>query len=615
MERLRAALTRLRPALAVALLVACAGAGGYVGLRLTTPVEHETAIGRVQVSVRPASRGTIDAFVPLADWGVRAYPFSAPIRLRIEPRTLDRDALLRATSGDRDLLQTAEDDASEAGEHALRRYALGVLLGALLGGVLWSLGWAAATGGRRGVARKSAGGEGGAGPSGADASEAAAPSGTAKPTESGEAAASGKTAVDDASPRHVRARVSARLRDALAPAGRGAAPLRRALAPARRIVPALRRALLPLRRGGAFARRHRRGLALTSGPLGALAIAGVAIVAVALRVDATFDSTALRSPEFYARGAELPQLLQVAAEADESAAGYGSQVERTVAGYAELLSNGLEFRGNADTRRALVVSDLHNNLFALDPLERLAVRQRVFFPGDFGQDGGATERRVLPERIARLGTGVVAVSGNHDSELLMRALARAGVVVLTEQGRLGADGRPHGPPVIEIDGMAVAGARDPLEWRGRRANDPRRVYSFGQRPEGRREYAAARDELIRWFRALPRRPQIVLVHQNGLAQDLARALAADGADQPPLTVVTGHDHKQHVDRHGPITVVDGGTVGAGGVFGASTQSLGLAALHFADGDERPLRAVDLIRFEPFGGSADARRIPVDEGEK
>ena len=41
----------------------------------------------------------------------------------------------------------------------------------------------------------------------------------------------------------------------------------------------------------------------------------------------------------------------------------------------------------------------------------------------------------IAERLGRLGRRVVAVSGNHDSRALMVELVRAGVTVLTREGR------------------------------------------------------------------------------------------------------------------------------------------------------------------------------------
>jgi hypothetical protein len=192
----------------------------------------------------------------------------------------------------------------------------------------------------------------------------------------------------------------------------------------------------------------------------------------------------------------------------------------------------------------------------------------------------------------------------------MRRLAARGVLVLTEHGRLRADGRTAGPAVVEVDGLRVAGFSDPLEWRGHDPNAPERIFSFSERPGGAREERAAKDRLIAWFSALPAPPDVLLVHQNGLAQALARRLHAEGFERP-LTIVCGHDHKQHVDRHGPITVVDGGTAGAGGMLAAGSEPIGVAELHFARETAR-LRAVDLVQVEPFSGAAQARREVLDD---
>ena len=182
----------------------------------------------------------------------------------------------------------------------------------------------------------------------------------------------------------------------------------------------------------------------------------------------------------------------------------------------------------------------------------------------------------------------------------------AGGIVLTDRGRLRSDGGSDGQPVQRIGVMRVAGYSDPLEWRGGDPGDPDRVFSFSEQPDGERAYARAVQRLQRWFDRLAPRPQVVLVHQNGLAQRLARHLQSRG-DAGELVILTGHDHEQHVDRYGDILVVDAGTVGAGGVFGVGAESVGVAQLHTATGEGRP-RAIDLIQIEPLSGASRAERI-------
>jgi Icc-related predicted phosphoesterase len=100
---------------------------------------------------------------------------------------------------------------------------------------------------------------------------------------------------------------------------------------------------------------------------------------------------------------------------------------------------------------AIVASDLHANSLVLPSLADFAEGKTVFAVGDFGQVGSENEWWLV-DPVARLGDRVVAVSGNHDSEPLMRELARHGVTVLTRSGRLLPDGRRDGRPVITVDG-------------------------------------------------------------------------------------------------------------------------------------------------------------------
>jgi hypothetical protein len=190
----------------------------------------------------------------------------------------------------------------------------------------------------------------------------------------------------------------------------------------------------------------------------------------------------------------------------------------------------------------------------------------------------------------------------------MRRLAGAGVTVLTGSGRLLPDGSTDGKPVQHMNGFTIAGVRDPQEWAGANPNDARRIFSFSELPGGGdREYKAAQQRIVDWFDSLPERPDIVMIHQNGLAQHLADTLHKRG-DRDPLLILTGHDHKQHVDLYGNgIIVVDAGTGGAGGVFGVGTQSVGIATLQLPNGKPPP-RAIDMINVDPVSGTAQADRV-------
>lgn len=486
-------------AVAASLLV---GVGGpLLGLRLAGSANRDTALGEVAIEVSPALPGRVDFYIPLADWGVRARAIDAPLELAAEPRTLDREALIRAADGDRDVLARARGDLETAATAALAR----ALLYAIAGSVAVAL-----------------------------------------------------------------------------------------------LVLLATRAIWPLGR-----RRTMQLAAISVGTAVLVCVAGL------LATRATFDASEFDDPELYARGAELMQLLQVAEKGQQAVAGYESSVERSVGGLASVLSAAGRLAAVPDTASVVLASDLHNNTLVLGPLGELFGDTPVVFAGDFGHTGSAAEADVLVPRIERLGSPVVAVSGNHDSSLIMRRLAARGVVVLTDEGRLEPGGGTDGDPVVEVAGFKFAGMRDPLEWTGPSPDDPERVFSFAERPDGEREFAEAEQNAIEWFEGLPERPDIVVIHQNGIAQALARHLGAQAGTEP-IVIATGHDHQQHLDRYSEtVVVVDGGTVGAGGLLAAGQEYVGLAEIHFQE-PSTEVRSVDLISFDPFSGSAEAERAVVAE---
>ena len=121
----------LGPVLAVILALA----GIALGLRVASPGEYDTELGRVSVRVTPATHGQVEAYIPLADWGVRFHAFRAPMRLHLEPRTVERDVVIRAASGAR-----APVSATEAGlRTAVKKTVLRTLRFALGGAALLAL--------------------------------------------------------------------------------------------------------------------------------------------------------------------------------------------------------------------------------------------------------------------------------------------------------------------------------------------------------------------------------------------------------------------------------------------------------------------------------------------
>lgn len=467
-------------------------AGSVLGLRLSSPVSIETAAGRVSIEVSPSTSGEVEAFVPLADWGVRSDVFDVPIRVRAELESVDRAALLRLSEGDTALLSVTEqqlkDGARDAVIRAVAWAAATVLLALILATSIW----------------------------------------------------------------------------------RGLTP---------------RWSLLAV----------------------GLLIMVLAYGAMGLRARSDLDHGALNNTTYFANGQEITRILDLA-EDPRFQSGYGSEFSSIVRSIGAVLG-----QAGLDAPAATEVfagSDLHANALVIDPLARLVDDDPLLLAGDFGQRGGQAEAALLAPRVAALGSRVVAVSGNHDSHSLMLRLAREGVTVLGQEGRLDREGSYEPPPVVSVAGLRVAGFRDPLEYGGRDPGGADRPVTADDFEDPEAEVQRWREELLGWFKSLPTRPDVVMIHQDGLAQWFAGELLRTGDDRP-LTVLTGHDHRQHIDRYGSIVVVDGGSIGAGGVFGAGSESVGVARLRFAPGGEPALTAVDLIAVEPFSGEARATRVVID----
>jgi len=323
-----------------------------------------------------------------------------------------------------------------------------------------------------------------------------------------------------------------------------------------------------------------------------------AAVAVALLLPPRGD---VDTPQYYAYGPDIPRALQAVEALQRSGRALDQELDAQLVGLARLVTAPAGRAPLEGRPRLTIAADLHNNVLALPILERAAARGPVLFAGDVTDRGSPLETRLV-ERVARLGRPFVAVSGNHDSDTLMRRLVRNGAIVLTQRGRLRRDGS-YGEMIVRVGGMRVAGYSDPFE---RRAADTFRD-RFDERPN-----RIAQEAFANWLEPLVGRVDVVLVHEPAL---LGAALARLEARPPaaPLLFAVGHTHEPGLERIGPVIVLNGGSVGAGGTgnLAEGGAALGIARL-FYDHEEgfAPL-AADLVRIDPGTGSATARRERLD----
>ena len=226
----------------------------------------------------------------------------------------------------------------------------------------------------------------------------------------------------------------------------------------------------------------------------------------------------------------------------------------------------------------VLASDIHNNLLTLPTVRHYSEGHLTILDGDFTINGGKIEAPLL-KGVATLGDPTVAVSGNHDSPGIMRTLERRGVTVLD-----------HTDGVRTIAGLKLAGFEDPLEFVGKEFPSGLRTgLSFGDIPNGHQRYLDAVQERWQWFKALPERPQVLIVHQEAIGRALANLIWHDDPNGAPLAILVAHTHVQRMDRYGPVTTVNSGTAGAGGVFGAGTRVRRAGADGLRPGDGRAHR--------------------------
>lgn len=331
------------------------------------------------------------------------------------------------------------------------------------------------------------------------------------------------------------------------------------------------------------------------------AVAATVAIVVALVVLLPPRSS-VASPQYYANGPEVPAALRTLESLGASARTLDGEIDEQLVGIARLV-NAPASRAPLGPRlpRLTVASDLHNNVIALPALERAARGGPLLFAGDLTDRGTALER-TLVLRIVHAGGTLVFVSGNHDSDVLERQLARAGAIVLRRGGRLEADGST-GTPIVRVAGLRIAGYDDPLE----------RLARDGYKDRGATPSEQDQQAFAAWLQALRDRVDVVMVHEPALAQRAVDALRAD-PPTTPLVIVWGHTHAAQLTHDGTLTTLNAGSVGGGGT-GNLTEvggEIGLARMIYASAPRFEPLAADLVQIDPGSGSAQAQRYRLDE---
>jgi predicted phosphodiesterase len=349
----------------------------------------------------------------------------------------------------------------------------------------------------------------------------------------------------------------------------------------------------------AFAIRHRSGPRLRykiAAAVGTTALIGAALIVLLPPRGQISD------PQYYAFGPDIPRALQAIETAQASTKQLDQELDSQLVGLARLVTDPSQRTPITNQPTITVASDLHNNFLALPILERATNGGPLFFAGDLTDRGSPLEARLV-SRVVNLGKPFVFVSGNHDSDSLEHDLARLGAIVLTEKGRLNPDGS-HGAVIQKVAGLRVAGYSDPFERRsGENFKD-----RYHPTPTPAQE-----DAFTSWLRPLIGKVDVVMVHEPALFEQ-ALAILKDQPPERPLVFTTGHTHKAQIDHFAGVTVVNGGSVGAGGTGNLTEPTkMGIARLIFTSEPSFQPLAADRVEIDPGTGSSTATRERLDAG--
>lgn len=346
----------------------------------------------------------------------------------------------------------------------------------------------------------------------------------------------------------------------------------------------------------AFAIRSRVPRLRWTAPTAVLVAIGIGVAMVTL----VPPRGEIADPQYYAHGPDIPRALEAVEAAQRTPGVLDQELDAQLVGLARLVIEPGRRQSLSGQPTITVASDLHNNTVALGVLERATDGGPLFFVGDLTDRGSPLETRLV-SRIVHTGDPFVFVSGNHDSDYLKRELAAAGGIVLTQDGRLKPDGT-YGPVINKIAGLRVAGYDDPFERRSAESFRDR----FDNNPQ-----PGMQEAFLQWLRPLIGKVDVVMVHEGALLSTALDVLK-DDPPQSPLVFLIGHTHKTALDQRPGVTVINGGSIGAGGTGNlAESTELSLARFTFTTKPAFQPLAADLVSIDPGTGNSSARRAILE----
>ena len=201
--------------------------------------------------------------------------------------------------------------------------------------------------------------------------------------------------------------------------------------------------------------------------------------------------------------------------------------------------NPLEQSINGDLN-ILHISDIHNNVIALDLIENVTKNFQIDLiidTGDIVDYGTAIEGEII-SRIDELNLPYIFIPGNHDSPEIINTINDLNNIKILEDK-------------IKYNDLNIVGTPDPLSQKG----------EFYAPTET--EIIEQTKEINKIINELGIRPHILAVHNHQVAHSLG--------EQAPL-ILYGHTHQLNIEQNENTIFINAGTTGASGIRSLETTT-------------------------------------------
>lgn len=286
----------------------------------------------------------------------------------------------------------------------------------------------------------------------------------------------------------------------------------------------------------------------------------------------TFDASVFDSPTYTGSLRQAPMIVALGRTVFFQAEALSDRL-RTVATNLNALYGRLGAAPgpapeDAKTIRILHISDIHNNVAAINFVQELASDFHVNAVIDTGDltDFGLPVEAPLSKGLAHLPVPYLFVAGNHDSQATVHAVAAHPNATILNGQR------------VSLFGLNILGLPDPSSARA----------GQGSVDTSDQAIQAGAAQLLADVKQTKTPPDIVCVHNP---REAARVLG-----QVPL-VLCGHLHRYYVDTENDTIVCNAGTTGGAGLryFDRSEGvPLSAAVLTFSRAPHPRLLAIDMV---------------------